>query len=346
MEIGADATSQSPISNPHLFPPLTSYRVLPDLFADWLPAEGKVYGMASNATYVAKKDEETGLAVRTYVDGGQGAPRGAILYYQMPNTLPEGVSSKLEIVNSTGQVIRAFGPKPAGWDKRNDVEKALEPGPWMPVRPGLNRFVWDLREEGALRIKGNKTAGEAAKGPYILPGDYSVRLTLGDESVSQPLAVEKDPRSLVSDADLRAQYDALVAVRAQMNTLYANVVTLRRVQAQVTGWKERLAGNATAVAAADGLLAKLAAVEDALILPGDQKNVYGLLVRPRLNARLSSLVSILSTADGRPTAAATALVTEYSTAINQRLGELHQILSEDVGEFNELVQGAHLPAVA
>ena len=328
-----------------LFRPLDAVRVLPDLFADWMPSEGKVYAMASNATYMAKTDEETGQAVRVYLDGGQGAPRGAILYYQLSNTLAEGVSPKLEILNASGQVIRSFGRKPAGWDKLDDAQKAMQPGPWIPVRTGLNRFVWDLREEGALRIKGNKTGGEAVKGPYALPGEYTVRLTVGEESVSQPLAVEKDPRTPVSDEALRAQYDALVAVRAQMNTLYENVVTLRRVQAQVTGWKERLAGKETAMKAADALLTKLAVVEDALILPGEQKNVYGLLVRPRLNAKLATVVSNINSADGRPTASSLALVTEYSAAINQQLGELHQILSEDVGEFNELVRGVDLPAV-
>ncbi len=385
---GKTSNPQSPI--PTLYPPLAGVRVLPDLLTEWLPSEGKVYGMASNATYLAKRDEETGLAVRTYLDGGQGAPRGVIVYYNLPEpgagaassaptisvgagaassaptisggagvagsatTIPGGAGAassapaekmKLEILNSVGQVIRAFTPKPAGWDKRDEAEKGLDPGPWIAVRPGLNRFVWNLREEGALRVKGNKTAGEAAKGPFVLPGDYTVRLTLGEESFSQPLRVEKDPRSPVSDADLRAQYDALAAVRDQMNTLYANVVTLRRVREQVTGWKARLAANASAVAAADALLAKLAAVEDTLILPGEQKNVYGLLVRPRLNARLASVVSILNTADGRPTSAATALVAQYSGEINRQLGELHQLLSEDVGEFNELVRGAELPAV-
>lgn len=332
-------------STARLFRPLDAVRVLPDLFADWLATEGKVYSMASNATYIAKTDEETGQAVRTYLDSGQGAPRGAILYYNLPGSSETSGKVALEILDASGQVIRSFGPKPAGWDKRDDAEKAMQPGPWIPVRAGLNRFVWNLREEGATRLKGNKTGGEAAKGPFVLPGEYTVRLTVGDESFPQPLRVVKDPRTGVSDEALREQHDALVAVRSQLSTLYENVVNLRRVQAQVTGWKERLAGNESAVAAADELLAKLAVVEDALILPGEQKNVYGLLVRPRLNAKLATVVSNINSADGRPTASSAALVKEYSDAINQQLGELHQILSEDVGEFNELVRGADLPAV-
>lgn len=344
-ETGDSPNPQSLIPNPQLFPPLPAHRVLPDLFSDWLPTEGKVYGFSSNATYVAETDDETGVTKRVYLDGGQGAPRGAILFYNLPGSSETSGKVRLEILDPSGEVIRSFGPKPEGWDKRDDAEKALEPGPWIPVKPGLNRFVWNLREEGATRLKGNKTGGEAAKGPMVLPGDYTVRLTVGDVSVSQTLRVEKDPRSPASDADLRAQYDALVAVRGQMNTLYDNVATLRRVHGQVKGWKERLADNEAVTKAADELLAKLDAVEDRLILPGEQKNVYGLLVRPRLNAKLATVISNINTADGRPTESSLALVKEYSDAINQQLGELHQILSEDVGEFNELVKGADVPAV-
>ena len=346
LEIAGDASPnpQSPVSNLHLFPPLPAYRVLPDLFADWIPTEGKVYGMSSNATYLAGRDEESGLAVRTYLDGGQGAPRGAILHYTLPDGL-DATGVSLEIVNGEGTVIRAFGPKPAGWDKRDDAEKALEPGPWIPVRPGLNRFVWDLREAGARRLKGNKTGGDAFKGPFALPGGYTVRLRVGESVSSQPLRVLQDPRSPAGEAELQAQHAALLAVRAQLNTLYDNISTLRRVHGQVKGWKERLADNPAVAKAADELLEKLDGVEDALILPGEQKNVYGLLVRPRLNAKLATLIPVIATADGRPTAAAAALVQEYSDAINHKLGELHQILSEDVGEFNELVKGVDAPAV-
>ena len=44
-----------------LFRRLDAVRVLPDLFADWMPSEGKVYSMASNDKYIAKTDEETGV---------------------------------------------------------------------------------------------------------------------------------------------------------------------------------------------------------------------------------------------------------------------------------------------
>lgn len=330
---------------PHVVAPRPAYRIHPDLFEDWMPAEGRVYGIASNATYIAKKDEETGLPIRIYVDGGQGAPRGAVLTYWLPDPLPEGATISLEIMDESGNVIRRFGPKPAGWDKRDDLDKALEPGPWISVRPGFNRFLWDLRHEGAMRVRGNKTGSEANKGPFVLPGTYRVRLTLGEQVAEASVQVRVDPRANVGPEALEEQHDLLLAVRDKLNELYRGVVRLREVRGQVEAWKPRLGDDEAAIQAADRLLEELAAIEDALILPGDQKNVYELTVRPRLNSKLSSLVPVIGSGDGRPTAAAQALVAEYSGQIDEQLARLEQVLREGVSGLNQAIRAAGAPPV-
>ena len=331
--------------DPVLVPLRPAFRVHPDLFEDWIPTEGKIYGFASTVTYLASKDDETGLPRRIYLDGGEGAPRRALIHYWLPETLPEDASPRLEILDDAGTVIRSFTPKPADWDKRDELDKALEPGPWIPVRPGLNRFVWDLRHEGAMRVRGNKTGGEANKGPFVLPGNYTVRLHLGGEVQEATLEVRADPRVDVPLEDLRAQHDLLLAVRDKLNQLYQGVVRLREVREQVEAWKKRLADRPEVVQAADRVLEKLAAIEDALILPGEQKNVYELVVTPRLNSRLSSLVPVIGSGDGRPTAAAEALVAEYSAQIDEQLARLEQVLAEDVADLNQVIQAAGAPPV-
>ena len=328
-----------------LLPPRPAYRVHPDLFEDWIPTEGKVYDFSSTITYIASKDEETGLPVRVYLDGGEGAPRRAIFHYWLPDPLPEGAALSLEILDEAGEAIRSFAPKPAGWDKRDDLDKALEPGPWLPARGGLNRFLWDLRHEGAMRVRGNKTGGEANKGPFALPGVYRVRLRLGDQVREATLEVRADPRVHVPLEAMRAQLDLLLTVRNKMNELYRGVVRLREVRAQVEAWRKRLSDQAEVVRLADQALEKLAAIEDALILPGEQKNTYELAVRPRLNSKLSSLVPIIDSGDGRPTAGAEALVAEYSEQIDEQLAALERVLAEDVAALNQAIREAGAPPI-
>ena len=44
--------------------------------------------------------------------------------------------------------------------------------------------------------------------PWVMPGTYTVRLTAGSTTLSQPLVVRMDPRVKTSTADLQAQFDA------------------------------------------------------------------------------------------------------------------------------------------
>ncbi len=343
--LAQDPQAEEAADLPRLVTPRPAYRLHPDLFEQWVPSEGRVYGISSNATYIATKDPETGLPVRRYLDGGQGAPRGALIHYRLPASLPEDVTPRLEIRDAAGTVVRTFAPKPPDWDRRSEEDKALEPGPWISVRPGWNRFLWDLRHEGALRVRGNKTAPEANQGPFVLPGTYTVRLVLGDRVQEVSLEVRVDPRVDVSLEDLRAQHDLLLAVREKLNELYRGVVRLREVREQVEAWKKRLADRSQVVQAAERVLEKLAAIEDALILPGEQKNVYELVVSPRLNSKLASLIPVIGSGDGRPTASAQALVDQYSREIDEQLARLAQVLAEDVEALNRAIQAVGVPPV-
>ena len=95
-----------------LFAPRRVYRVLPDLFADWVPAEGRIYGM-SGATLIAVKSA-TGQVQRNYLDAGEGAQRGAVVHYYLAAAPEEGTEVKLEILDEAGNVLRSYGRKPRG----------------------------------------------------------------------------------------------------------------------------------------------------------------------------------------------------------------------------------------
>ena len=46
------------------------------------------------------------------------------------------------------------------------------------------------------------------RGPWVLPGTYTVKVAFGGKEASQTVVVEDDPRITASDADRRAWYDA------------------------------------------------------------------------------------------------------------------------------------------
>ncbi len=58
-------------------------------------------------------------------------------------------------------------------------------------KKGLNRFAWDLREQGPWH-KEEKI--RYTNGPLVPPGRYTARLTLGKQSISQEFEIVPDPR--------------------------------------------------------------------------------------------------------------------------------------------------------
>ncbi|MEZ4661065.1 MAG: glycosyl hydrolase [Caldilineaceae bacterium] len=332
----------------HLFTPRATWRLLPDLFGAWTGSDGKDYaiGLAKAATFVATKDE-TGQVVRDFLDAGRGAPNGAIVYYVLDAEPAADANISLRFVDANGALIREFTPKPANYDDLDDKEKELQPGPWITAKAGVNRFVWDLRHPGAERLAGNKTAGEAHRGPLVLPGAYQVELKLGEQTLRAQFDVVNDPRSPIAQADLETQLKLLLQIRDKISELNQQVARLRKVNTQVAVWGQRLSadGKDELAAAAKALAAKLDAIESALIIPGEHKDTFGLNQRVRLNAALSSVISVVGSADAKPTQQARELAEEYMAQIDSQLEQLDDVLSEELMQLNNGIYAAGVAAI-
>jgi hypothetical protein len=251
----------------------------------------------------------------------------------------------LEFLDAEGTLIRSYTRKPAGYDKWDDKQKSMDSGPWLPLQEGMNRFVWNLRHVGATRVPGNKTAGEASEGPYVLPGRYQVRLTIGDVQTTVAFEVVNDPRVAVDGEALREQQELLFAIRDKISEVHKGVIRLRALRGQVEGWRTRAEAQQAFAEASAGFLAHLAVIEDRLYLPGDQKMTYGLIVKSRLNQALATTIPVIASADARPTVQVRELVQHYVDQIDVELASLAQLIDTEVPVLNRLIQEAGLPAI-
>lgn len=88
--------------------------------------------------------------------------------------------------------------------------------------PGINEVLWDWRHDrpyepqagggGGRAGGGGGRGGGAPRGPIVLPGTYSVSLTVGDETFASTVEIEADPRRPMTRADRLARQDALIAL--------------------------------------------------------------------------------------------------------------------------------------
>ncbi len=351
----------------HLFTPPQAWRVLPNLFADFTPSEGRGYGIGLSkvAIFDAGRDDQTNQVTRSFLDAGTSGPEGAALHYPLDSAVFEAddLALTLTVSDESGQVVRRLTAKPAGWDKLSDEEQAFNPGPWLPTQAGLNQFVWDLRHEGAHRLLGNKTAGEAAKGPLVLPGRYRLELSVehgGQASTSEGwVDVVNDPRVEVGEETLVEQLQVLLSVRDKVSEAHQAVERIRSVREQLEAWLPRLAsdngsgdstagsnGVAAAAETADQVMNQLADIEGELIKPGEHRDTFGLNDRARLNEKLAALIPVIASADARPTTQVAKLVEVHSSQIDEQLARLEQLETGDVARLNQQIAEAQIPAIS
>ncbi|HTQ10054.1 MAG TPA: hypothetical protein VMI31_08295 [Fimbriimonadaceae bacterium] len=141
-------------------------------------------------------------------------PQGAIIYY---NLASKAGKVTIDVSDSSGRIVRHMSSDP--------IQPLNEPAPpipdfWvrklepLPSDAGMHRINWNLRYDDppafnhTFEINANPGDTPASpQGPLVLPGDYTVTLTVDGKSYKQTLIVKNDPRSPATMADLRAQHD-------------------------------------------------------------------------------------------------------------------------------------------
>jgi photosystem II stability/assembly factor-like uncharacterized protein len=126
----------------------------------------------------------------------ENAPYGAMIDYYLKTTARGPVT--LEILDAAGAVIRRYSSTdratPVNPDTL-DIPAFWRPTPEpLPATAGMHRWVWDLQPTLDPAARGGGGGVFGGRNLAVLPGAYTVKLTVGDQSYTQPLRVQIDPR--------------------------------------------------------------------------------------------------------------------------------------------------------
>ena len=281
---------------------------------------------------------------------GQNPPSGAVIYYYLKDA-PKDQEVKIEILDASGKLVRDYSSKhdvPLEEPRDPDDKK---PEKEIKAEPGLNRFLWDLHYQSANRVPGYYLweYGDGAKGPMAVPGNYQVRLTVGDKTQTAPLSLKLDPRVKVSQADLQKQFDLQLELRDQLNRVYNAVNQIQDLRDQVDGLKKRLGPDTSAknlLDAATALDGKLVAVRDPLINFKISASEDSLAFVPGIDARLAFLsISVAGFADAAPTASQTQEFDKLKRRTDELLANWEQVRTTDVAAVQKLASDSGIQAI-
>jgi hypothetical protein len=249
-----------------------------------------------------------------------------------------------------GKVIRTYPPQRQPGEESGDEEStgARPRQRDLPTDAGLNRFVWDLRYEGATRVPKSPLWAGTTDGPEALPGTYQVRLTVQGKSYTAPLEIKPDPRLKVSRQDLEKQFNLLIKIRDRVTQAHDTVNRIRDIRAQIEALNKRLQGQAQAKAIADAgrqLDKKITEIEEVLIQTKAKSGQDVLNYPIRLNNYLVALGGVVASADSAPTQASYQVFDMLSTQLDEQLSKWKKVLATDVPAYNALVRNQDVPAI-
>lgn len=297
-------------------------------------------------------NKDADLGGKTYI--GQNPPYGAVISYYLKSESKQDVT--IAIADRSGKVIREIGN--------------------APKEAGVNRAVWDLRYDPATPAASDRAArgfGGGGGGRFgfrgsamAVPGEYTVTINAGGQTMTKTARVATDPRTKIPEADLQAQLDTLLALRELLSRVNGVIDRTEDLTKQLTTVAEVLKKQAPATTtssagngdggAREGVQSGApgqagAALEKAI---ADVKSLRSQLTRPipmgyryppQLREEVSSLASAIGGAMARPTDPQTTRLDELKRETERVVSTLNTFVTKTIPEINAmLAQTPHVVA--
>ena len=293
------------------------------------------------------RDRNTDTPLTPEVPAGQNPPDGAILdYYLGAASVGAG---DVEVFDHLGKPVRKYSsndkPEPINAKELNVPTYWIRMPKVLSAEAGMHRWVWDLRlgPPGALAHSYPISAiyhdtPRYPLGPWVMPGVYTIKLTVDGKTYTQALTVKMDPRNKTGVTGLTEQYRLATKLWSAMNEDYAAIEQIRKVRAALHERREK--GSAVANGIAD-LDQKLAAIEGAGGGRGRGAG-GGANSLSRLNGELSQILEIVAESDQTPTVQATTAAAELRKSLDAELAKWNAVKAKDIPALNGELQKAGL----
>ena len=207
---------------------------------------------------------------------------------------------------------------------------------------GVNRDAWSMRLKGPRVPPAASALFGAAVGPRVLPGDYTVRLTKGDQVYTTKITVALDPRAPYTAEDRRAQFALVQRLGGLLNHMSWAVDAIVGVRDAATARASKLSASdalrqrlSTLADAADALRKKIVATKEGGMITGEE----------RLREFLGGLYGDVNGYDGRPTDEQTARAAALARELDDVVKEFNDLTARQLTTLNRELAAKKLGAI-
>ncbi len=299
-------------------------------------------------TYRVRWNMNTDTPLPPDFPAGENPPDGAVIDYYLQSAASGPVT--LEIRDSSGKAVRRYSsadPVPADDPMLAIPTYWVRPPQVLSAAAGAYRFLWDMHYPSVPGIKPeypiaaipHNTAPQPTS-PWVMPGVYTVVLSVNGKTYSQPLTIKMDPRVKTPNAGLAQQFKL-------SQQMYNDLLIVVPASDQVDAVRQQLAelrkqvDQGELIAPVNDLDQKLQALAGGITRrpgPGTEPPNLG-----NTRTRLLAILGFLQEADDTPTSQMTSAVSELEPSVQPLIKRWQELKQKEIADLNEKLRGAHLP---
>ena len=262
---------------------------------------------------------------------GPNPPYGVLITYYLKTKPDDKSTFKVQIFDAGGKLIQELD-KPA-------------------KETGLNRTTWNLRYGGPEVRRppsDEETAfGGAPRGPKVLPGSYTVKLTVGDKTFVQPVEVHLDPTISVSPVDLQAQLDLQIKLQEMQSAANTALRFLDSLEDQIkhtqtTAKALNKEPDKEMMKALEDYIKQIDALEDRLVRRSEGLGFPG---KSQVVNKVGDIFFGVDATNAAPTPAQRQYFAEIQPEYADRMAEVNRFISNTVPQWNEKLRAWNLPTL-
>ena len=208
---------------------------------------------------------------------------------------------------------------------------------------GLNRAAWSMRIKAPAVPPAATALFEAAQGPRVLPGVYTVKMTKGDHVYTEQINVVLDPRAKFSVDDRRAQFELTMKIYHTIEHMTYAVDAIEGVRdsanqrASKVPEKDALHKQLQDLAAkCDTLRSKIVATKEGGMITGEE----------RIREHLGQLYGTVNGYEGRPAEYQAAREDSLSHELEDVIGDFQKLTTKELTAINAGLKKKKLEAIS
>lgn len=285
-----------------------------------------LYVFPVNETYHANGYVDSNIR-----NGGMNPPTGVVFNYYLKEA-NDSSDLCVTIYDREKKVIKTYSKT-----AKDKIE----------VKAGMNRFVYDMQYEPAEKIDGLVLWNGNAGAPKAAPGNYTAKFKLGKDSTVVSFIIKSDPNYTITDVEYQEQVKFLLEVRDKFSEIQKGIKNIRAYRTQINDLVSRIdsINSKSLKPLADSINKKLTGIEETLYQTKAKAGQDILNYPMRLNDRMAALYNVASSGNNAPTQQVKEAFKELSAETDIPLNKLKQLVSNEIGNLNKLINEQHVPVI-